>query len=77
MAKKTNNDKVVDKEFEDLQPNKKLIKNIIITIGIILVFGIVFYISMRQEEKLNKQASENKLHKITVEKYYKLLDSNE
>ena len=44
MAKKTNNDRVVDKEFEDLQPNKKLIKNIIITIGIILVFGIVFYI---------------------------------
>ena len=77
MAKKTNNDKVVDKEFEDLQPNKKLIKNIIIIIGIILVFGIVFYISMRQEEKLNKQASENKLHEITVEKYHELLDSNE
>ena len=71
MAKTKEN--IVDKEFEDLQPNKKRIKNIIIAIAVILVFGLVFFISQKQEEKLNKQSTNNYFHEITVDQYNELL----
>jgi predicted bacteriocin transport accessory protein len=64
---------IVDKEFEDLQPNNKRIKNIIITVAVILVFGLVFFISQKQEEKLNKQSTNNYFHEITVDQYNELL----
>ena len=73
MAKKVKEAKV-DKEFEDLQPNKKLVRTILIVVGVILVFGLVFLLSLKQEEKINKQAGENHFHEITVEKYYELLN---
>lgn len=71
MAKTKEN--IVDKEFEDLQPNNKRIKNIIITVAVILVFGLVFFISQKQEEKLNKQSTNNYFHEITVDQYNELL----
>ena len=71
MAKTKEN--VVDKEFEDLQPNNKRTKNIIITVAVILVFGLVFFISQKQEEKLNKQSTNNYFHEITVDQYNELL----
>ena len=71
MAKTKEN--IVDKEFEDLQPNNKRIKNIIITVAVILVFGLVFFISKTQEEKLNKQSTNNYFHEITVDQYNELL----
>lgn len=71
MAKTKEN--IVDKEFEDLQPNKKRTKNIIIAIAVILVFGLVFFISQKQEEKLNKQSTNNYFHEITVDQYNELL----
>lgn len=77
MAKKVEKENEVDKEFQDLQPNKKLIKNILITLGVILVFGFVFIVSIKQEEKINKEASKNKFHEITVEKYNELYESGE
>ena len=73
MAKTKEN--IVDKEFEDLQPNNKRIKNIIITVAVILVFGLVFFISQKQEEKLNKQSTNNYFHEITVDKFYELYNS--
>ena len=78
MAKKeVKEENSIDEEFKDLEPNKKLIKNIFIVIGIILVFGLVFIISQKQEEKINKKASENKFHEITVDKYNELLASGD
>ena len=77
MAKTKEKENKVDEDFQDLQPNKKLIKNIIITIGIILVFGLVFFISQKQEDKINKAVGETKLHEITVDKYNELLASGD
>lgn len=71
MAKTKEN--IVDKEFEDLQPNNKRTKSIIITVAVILVFGLVFFISQKQEEKLNKQSTNNYFHEITVDQYNELL----
>lgn len=68
---------VVDKEFEDLQPNTKLTKNILITVGVILVFAFVFIVSIKQEEKLNKEAAKVKLHEITIDKLNQKLNSDE
>ena len=75
MAKKEVKENKVDEEFQDLQPNKKLIKSILIVIGVILVFGLVFIVSQKQEDKINKQASDTKFHEITVDKFYELYDS--
>ena len=65
------------KEFEDLQPNTKLTKNILITVGVILVFAFVFIVSIKQEEKLNKEAAKVKLHEITIDKLNQKLNSDE
>lgn len=73
MAKVKEKENKVDEEFKDLQTNKKLIKNILITVGVILVFGLVFFISQKQEDKINSQVGETRLHEITVDKYYELL----
>ena len=68
---------VVDKDFEDLQPNKKLTKNILITVGVILVFAFVFIVSIKQEEKINREAAKVKLHEITIDKLNQKLNSDE
>ncbi len=75
MSKKEIKENEIDKDFLDLQPNKKIIKNVLIVLGVILVFGFVFIVSMKQEEKINKKAEDNKFHEITVDKYYELYNS--
>lgn len=67
----------VDKEFEDLLPNKKRIKNILIAVGVLLVCAFVFIVSIKQEEKINKEAAKTKFHEITVDKLNQKLNSDE
>ncbi len=73
MATKENE---IDKDFLDLQPNKKLTRNIIITIGVIIVFGLVFYISLKQEERINEANKNTKFHEISIDEYNQLLNSD-
>ena len=47
----TKKETVVDKEFEDLLPNKKRIKNILIAVGVLFVCAFVFIVSIKQEER--------------------------
>ena len=63
----------IDNEFADLQTNNNVIKSILVAVGVILVFGLVFFISLKQDEKLNKEKNETKFHEISVDQYNELL----
>ena len=73
----TKKETVVDKEFEDLLPNKKRIKNILIAVGVLFVCAFVFIVSIKQEEKINKEAAKTKFHEITIDKLNQKLNSDE
>ena len=77
MAKQIKNEEQeIDEAFRDLQPNKNKIRNILIVIGIILVFGFVFIVSEKQEEKIKKQNENKFFHEITVNNFNELLNSD-
>ena len=73
----TQKETVVDKEFEDLLPNKKRIKNILIAVGVLFVCAFVFIASIKQEEKINQEAAKTKFHEITIDKLNQKLNSDE
>ena len=73
----TQKETVVDKEFEDLLPNKKRIKNILIAVGVLFVCAFVFIVSIKQEEKINQEAAKTKFHEITIDKLNQKLNSDE
>ncbi len=77
MAKKIVKENEIDEEFKDLEQDNKTLKTVLIIVGVILVFGLVFFISKKQEDKINKQAGENHFHEISVDKFYQLYESDD
>ena len=71
------NDQKVDSEFIDLIPNKKRIINISLIIGIIIVCVLVFILSIKSEDKINKLSINDYFHEIDVNKYMELYTSND